>query len=114
MPGGDEVIKNLKDWGDRKRAAVVALAQDWAGTAEGRAKERASWTDRTANARGGLFGEVSVSGYKRDEILIKLAHSMEYGVFLELANDGKYAILKPTLDDAVPEIYAAYERLWKE
>lgn len=111
MPGGDEVIRNLQDWAERRRAAVVALAEEWAGTVEGRAKENASWKDRTANARNGLRGETVV---KRDEVLIALAHSVDYGIFLELARDGRYAILKPTLDAAVPEIYRTYERLWRE
>ena len=114
MPGGDEVIRNLKDWAERRRVAIVALAQDWAGTLEARAKKNAPWKDRTSNARNGLFGEAEISGFWRDEVLIKLAHSVEYGVFLELANDGKYAILKPTLDAAIPEIYATYEKLWKD
>ncbi|MEX0975040.1 MAG: hypothetical protein WD024_06830 [Bacillota bacterium] len=112
--GADEVIDHLRGWGDRRRAAIVALAKNYAGTLEARAKQNASWTDRTGNARNGLFGAVQVSGIKADTVVIRLAHSMDYGPFLELANDGKYAILKPTLDAAVPEIYKAYERLWKD
>jgi len=112
MPGADKVIGNLRDWGGRKKAAVVALAQNWAGNLEQEAKDNAPWQDRTGNARNGLKGEVVLVG--RNVVKITLAHSVEYGVFLELANDGKYAILKPTLDAAVPEIYKIYERLWKE
>jgi len=118
MPGGDEVIKNLKDWAERRRAAIVGLAQEWAGKLEAQMKEEQNqekyWKNRTHNAKNGLFGEVEISGLRRDEVLIKLAHSVEYGVFLELANDGEHAILKPTLDAAIPEIYAAYEKLWKD
>lgn len=110
MAGEQQVIRNLRDWGQRRRAAVVALAQNWAGTLEGRAKEKGSWQDRTGLARGGLRGEVIVG---RNEVKIALAHSVEYGVFLELARDGRYAILKPTLDAAVPQIYATYKRLWE-
>lgn len=110
MAGEQEVVRNLRDWAERRRAAVVALAQDWAGELEGRAKQDAPWTDRTGNARSGLRGETVVS---RNQVKIALAHSVEYGVYLELANDGRYAILKPTLDAAVPEIYLAYKRLWE-
>jgi hypothetical protein len=111
MSGADQVNRSLNDWAARRRAAVIALAQDWAGELEGRAKEEAPWKDRTGNARNGLRGETMVG---RDEVKIALAHSIEYGVFLELARDGRYAILKPTLDAAVPQIYRTYERLWKE
>lgn len=110
MPGADQVVANLKAWADRRRGAVIALAQDWAGQLEGKAKEGRPWIDRTSNARTGLFGTVEVKG---DQVLIRLGHAVEYGPFLELAQDGKYAILKPTLDAAVPEIYATYKRLWE-
>lgn len=110
MAGEREVVRNLRDWADRRRAAIVALAQNWAETIEGRAKENAPWRDRTGQARAGLRGE-TVAG--RNEVKIALAHSVDYGVFLELARDGRYAILKPTLDAAVPEIYRTYKRLWE-
>jgi len=108
--GGDEVRRNLKDWGGRQRAAAIALAKDWSGQLEGRAKTGASWTDRTGNARSGLFGSVEVRG---DHVFIRVGHSMEYGVFLELANDGRFAILKSTINKAVPEIQESYRRLWQ-
>ncbi len=111
MPGADEVLRNLENWAYKRRSAVIAMAKNWAGELEGRAKQGAPWTDRTTNARNGLRGEVAVG---TNEVKIVLAHSVDYGVFLEIANDGKYAILKPTLDAAVPEIYRTYEQLWKE
>ena len=110
MAGADRVIKNLQAWADRQTAAVVALAQNWAGELEARAKEGRPWTDRTSNARQGLFGRVDVEG---KTVFIRLAHSVYYGIFLELARDGKYAILKPTVDAAVPEIYRTYKELWR-
>lgn len=111
MPGGDEVIRNLEEWALRKKAQIVYAAKEWAGELEARAKKNAPWHDQSGNARGGLKGKTVIG---HDEVIIALAHSVEYGVFLELANDGKYAILKPTLDAAIPEIYATYEKLWKD
>jgi len=110
VPGADEVTRNLRDWAARRRAEVIALAQVWAGTLEAQAKVNAPWVDDTGHARGGLTGSTYVAGSK---VLIALGHTMSYGVFLELARDGKYAILKPTLDAAVPEIYQTYKRLWE-
>ena len=111
--GADEVKRNLQTWADRQRAAVIALANNWAGQLEGRAKAAAPWTDKTGNARNGLFGSTEVTGMTRNEVKIRLGHSMEYGIFLELANDGRFAVLKPTIDQAVPEIYDSYKRLWE-
>lgn len=105
-----EVKRNLDEWVKRQRAAVVALANNWAGQLEGRAKANAPWTDRTANARNGLFGSTEVRG---NETFIRLGHSVEYGIFLELANDGRFAILKPTIDRAVPDIHRSYKKLWE-
>jgi len=111
MPGGEEVIGNMKDWAERRREAVIALAKNWAGQLEGRAKENAPWENRTHNARNGLFGTTELRGLMRNEVVIRLGHSVEYGVFLELARDGRYAILKPTIDAAIPEIWDSYKRL---
>ncbi len=110
MAGGDEVVGALRAWSERRRAAVIALAQNWGGQLEKRAKTGASWQDRTANARNGLQGKAIV---KPAVVIIALAHSIDYGVYLELANSGKYAILKPTIDNSVSEIYKDYERLWR-
>ena len=103
------VQRNLQAWADRQRAEVVLLAQRWAGTLEAQAKTDASWTDRTSNARNGLFGVTEIRG---NEVIIRLGHTMEYGVFLELANEGKYAILKPTINSAAPRIFDSYRKLW--
>ena len=108
--GADKVKKNLEAWADRQRASVVMLANNWAGQLEGRAKANAPWQDMTANARNGLFGSTEVRG---NEVFIRIGHSMEYGIFLELARDGRHAILKPTLDTAIPEISRDYKKLWE-
>ncbi len=110
MAGGEEVIRNLGLWSERQRAAGIALAKNWAGQLEGRAKTNAPWQDRTGNARGGLFGTVAIEGNK---IFIRVAHSMEYGVSLELGYDGRFAILKPTVSGATAEVERSYRRLWE-
>ncbi len=105
-----EVTENLKVWAGRQRGAAVVLAKNWAGQLEGRAKRDAPWMDRTGNARAGLFGSTTIEG---NQIFIRVAHSMEYGVFLELARDGRHAVLKPTIAKAAPEIERTYRRLWE-
>ncbi len=111
MSGVIDVIRNLNRWGGRRGAAIFAAAEVWGRTLEGRAKQDAPWIDRTAHARQGLFGTAIKQG---NDVAIILTHSVQYGLWLEVARDGRYAILKPTMDAAIPEIYRAYERLWRE
>jgi hypothetical protein len=66
--------------------------------------ERTGWADLTADARKGIRG---VAFLDEEKMGVKLAHTVEYGVYLELANDGKHAILRPVLNQLAPEIKAA-------
>jgi len=59
------------------------------------AELNAPWTDRTGDARKLLKGEVID---KKGAIGIQLLHRVEYRKALETANDGNYAILKPTIE----------------
>jgi hypothetical protein len=63
---------------------------------EAQAKVNAPWQDDTGNARNGLKGFMESS---LDTVRIVLAHSASYGIYLELARGGKYAILWPTIRD---------------
>jgi hypothetical protein len=66
------------------------------------AKAEAEWKDHTYFLRNGIRGEAF---YRPGvDMGITLAHTMEYGKWLETANDGKYAILKPTVEKFMPEI----------
>lgn len=58
------------------------------------ARNKAPWTDRTGHARQRLTGTSSriSSGYR-----ITLAHGVNYGIWLELAHEKKYAIIQPTI-----------------
>lgn len=57
-------------------------------------REEAPWTDRSGNARAGLHAKVN---YPEGAVEMILAHSMWYGIFLEVANSGKYQIIGPTV-----------------
>lgn len=57
-------------------------------------KNNAPWTDRTANARNGL----DAKAYETPTVWgIVCFHQMPYGIWLEVCNDGRYAIIKPTI-----------------
>lgn len=74
------ITENTEDAIQRKKAALLALLQNWAGQIEGYAKQHAPWEDRTSNARQGLHAGVE---YNVNRFVLFLAHSMEYGIYLE-------------------------------
>jgi hypothetical protein len=78
------------------RAQVLELAQSIAADAEQEMKRDAPWTNRTGDARRGLFA--TAEQINQDMIKLYLSHGPDiyYGVFLELKNAGRYAIVGPT------------------
>ena len=97
------------------------VCKKYAAESEQIAKEIAPWTDRTGDARKLLKGvvlydnEVVLDTYKQNEkgktvksgtmtvdgkgcIGIALCHRVEYGKYLETANNGKYMVLKPVIE----------------
>jgi hypothetical protein len=108
MAGSIDVIRNLQAMANRERAAIHALGQQFAAKGEAYAKKNARWKDRTGNARQGLFGYVLEDG---NDMKVRTAHTMDYGVYLEYANSGKYAILEETAAKHAPEFFEAVRKL---
>ena len=80
---------------DRAREVFEAGA----GEVLGYAQHNAPWDDRTGMARDGLVTEVTEEG---GEIFLSLAHTVDYGQWLETIQNGRFAIIMPTL-----ELYSA-------
>ena len=98
-PKGD-----VKKMGERVRKVDPAMVKLIAGQflyaadeSEAYMKENAPWTDRTGNARAGLHATTNSTDNAAELIL---AHSVYYGLFLEVCNSGKYGIIYPTLQFA--------------
>jgi hypothetical protein len=71
------------------------LAQQNASEMEAWAKANAPWQDRTGAARSGLHAEVVGDGGIGT---IVLSHGVDYGLWLEIANGGAYAIIAQAID----------------
>lgn len=95
----------------RKRAGLYALLQNHAGQMEGYAKSHAPWTDRTSHARQSLHGGVDERG---GQCVLYLSHGMEYGIWLEVAHGGNYAIVRPTADVHLPRIRKTVIDYWRD
>ena len=87
----------------RAKAAVSALGGASAARMEANAKAGAPWHDRTGNARQGLTGTSEASG---DHVMVAIAHTMNYGVFLETGTYRMAArpILVPTQQEEAPQL----------
>ena len=107
MALGDQTREYL----ERKKAGLNALLLNWAGTMEGYAKSHAPWTDRTGHARQSLHGGVDV---RDDQLVLYLSHGVEYGIWLELAHGGNYAIVRPTADTHLPRIRRTVIDYWRD
>ena len=82
--------------------AVEDALDDFADQVESYAKKNAPWQDITGDARAGLFTDVFTEG---TDVILALAHSVDYGVWLETIQNGEYAIIMPTLEAFAGEIF---------
>lgn len=93
-----ELATAVERYGERVLQAVAAVAQYTATAMQNDAKANAAWTDRTGNARTGIFG-TSEADFAAKVVTIYLSHGalIDYGVYLELANSGRYAVIMRTM-----------------
>jgi hypothetical protein len=99
----------------RRIAATVMAIQPLAGESERDMKLKAPWNNITRNARNSLNSTVSVANSPgRTRISLKLSHGMDYGIWLELKNAGKYAIVRPTAVIYRQRVRKAYQAVWKD
>lgn len=68
------------------------------------ARATAPWTDRTGNARNGLFA----THLSEPMVVHQLVtyHTMPYGVWLEVRWSGRYAVIGPTMFHIAPILAA--------
>lgn len=108
----NQVLSNLEAFNDRLRAALVLDAQNIAREMERWTKENAKWEDRTSNAR--QFLKSHVKWVHTDELIVSMIHHVEYGVYLELANERKYAILEEAIHKYAPEFIEGWKQIIRE
>lgn len=107
------LARAIEQYGDRVLVAVQAVAGRIATQMEGDAKGNAPWTDRTGNARSGLFGTAERDA-ARKMVVIYLSHGpdIDYGVWLELAHGGSFQIVMPTVERHLPDIHADLQAIF--
>lgn len=89
------MVAGLNKLESKTDAVIRVYAEQCAQKLKDSAQENRRWTDRTGQARQrlrGYVGKIS-AGYR-----ITLAHGVDYGIWLELANEKKYAIIPQTIE----------------
>lgn len=64
----------------------------------------APWEDRTGDARDGLEATSETAG---GLVSLFLFHTVEYGLWLEVIQNGRFATIMPTLEQSAPAIFDA-------
>lgn len=104
----DELLSHFLDAHEKAAAAIKGFAETGAKKLEAYAKENARWKDRTGDARRRLKGsaEQVKNGYQ-----LSLAHGVDYGIWLELAMERRYAIIEETIQKVgEEEVMPAFEK----
>ncbi|MEW6649306.1 MAG: hypothetical protein AB1453_03850 [Chloroflexota bacterium] len=123
----ERLVENMEVYGERVMTAVYAVATHFGRMLMDSSRRDAPWSDRTGNARSGLFfavdglglppiiGEVNaeassqfgdgeVLSGSQDEVVIALSHTVWYGKWLEIGNGGAYAIVMSTIQSNLPTL----------
>ena len=102
------MIQRINEAASKSEIAISMYAENAALTLQNYAREHRPWTDRTGHARQRLTGSVArvSQGYQ-----IILAHGVDYGVWLELAHEKRYAIIQPTIQAKSPEVLSGFNKL---
>lgn len=107
---GADLFRNLAEQQIRSRAALGLFGDTSAKKLESEAKANHPWQDRTYQARNRLKGG---SEWLGNILRISLGHGVDYGVYLELCNEGKYAVIMPTINKMSPKIIRGLDNLLK-
>lgn len=90
----EELRRGFGSIGDRVDRAISTVMDYNAAYAEEWMKSNAPWTDRTGAARSGLMAIPFNQGSVHE---LFLAYSVYYGIWLEIANSGRYQVLQPAM-----------------
>lgn len=102
--------RNLGLLPQRTMATLQMYATTRAPQIRAKMQTNRPWTDRTGMAKARL--DASVSTPNNHTVRITLSHGVEYGIWLELANEKNYAIIMPTINQEGPHIVSDLQGLF--
>jgi hypothetical protein len=90
----NDLQRNLLRWADEKTRQIAVKAEKQADLVEKDMQQSAIWQDQTGRARRNLNAKVLRDN---NEVVIRIELDVPYGIYLENANERRYAIIEPTL-----------------
>lgn len=102
------VLESLEGIEDRVRQQARVLGNATGQKMQAFAQENAPWTDRTGDARKLLKYKSTMD---KDGVTVSIFHQVEYGYWLEVSHNKKYAILKNSRDAILPEFVEAIKHI---
>lgn len=92
----------LDKMGAKMGALVLMYTSTKSKELQSKMKMNRPWTDRTGMAKALLT--VRVSQPSPQTVRMTFAHGVDYGIWLELANEKNYAIIGPTIREEAPRV----------
>ena len=89
------VNDNLNKWMEDRIRGIAEFNKFTASKVQNESRGTARWKNITGNARQGLTG---LAHDMLPMLFISLYHKVDYGKYLELSNDGKFAIIEEILN----------------
>ena len=99
---GSSLSSNLDKMSTKLGAVVLMYSATKASEIESKMKINRPWADRTGMAKALLSARVSRPD--TSTIRITLSQGVNYGIWLELAHEKRFAILAPTVRDEGPKL----------
>ncbi len=107
----DGIIQNILNQNEKSLKALEAYGEVVGKELEAYAKSNRPWTDRTGEARKSLKGDSEK--VSDEKVRCTISHGVDYGVFLEMCNERKYAILEPTIEAVSPKVLKGLDKIFK-
>lgn len=104
-----EIRTNLRRFDGRANDAIAKVFSYHEGVSESYMRDHAPWTDRTTNARNGLYSKAEVEGTVHT---LLLSHFVSYGIYLETMQSGRYGIIVPAWIKTSNELWTMLSKLF--
>lgn len=101
---------NLDEFKNKTLAALGVYGDSVGKKMESYAKSNRRWQDRTGQARQRLYSQSKI---QNNTVKIEIGQGVDYGVYLELANERKNAILLESIETIGPEAVKGFRELFK-
>lgn len=90
---------------DDIEADIVAFVDGMTDEVAAWMRDNARWTDRTGEARQGLYADIEHVVRRSVHLLMSHGPTIEYAVWLEWAHAGRFSILPDAVDNFAPVLY---------